>query len=663
MTTAKTSREQVSAIGLSPLDDRLAALRELMPEAATEGGIDWDKLRATLGEKPGDLPDRYRFEWAGKRDAIRLLQTPCAATLVPAREDSVDFDDTQHIFIEGENLEVLKLLYKSYADRVKLIYIDPPYNRAGDFIYCDDYRQSAAVYYAQTGQADGRVSDRRGEAEQANRTGRLHSAWLSMMYPRLFLARQLLRDDGVVFVSIDDTELHHLRLLMNEVFGEENFIATIAVQLNPRGRHLDPYIARTHEYVVVYSRSPEGAALRGLPKDERMAGQYDKEDQRGRYRELELRNRNPAFNRRTRPGLYYPLYVCSASGTVSLERDRTHTEEVWPRNSSGGESCWTWSPEKTERDAGLLVARRAATGGWRVFRKDYLLREDGERATTKPKALWTEKEINNDHGKKAVQALFGFTAFDFPKSPELIRRILRIGSEPGDLIVDFFAGSCTTAQAVFEENIRAAPGRRCLLVQMPEPLPADSELRDRGYATIAEIGLERVRRCGESLTRNRGEASRPGTRAHRGDVGVRVFRLADSHYRPWAAPDAEGADAATYVEHMRSFEDPLRDGWEDDRGMGITGAGVIYEVAIKEAGYGLNCRIEKVGACTKNTVYRVIDPDRGRHFHICLDPKLDPATPRVLNLSGDADLFVCRDIALDDTLAANLGLQCRLKTI
>ena len=236
----QTKVEPVSEISADLVAEQAAQLKELFPEAFTEGKVDFDKLRATLGDLVDDRPERYTFNWAGKRDAIRLLQTPTRATLVPCREESVNFETTQHLFIEGDNLEVLKLLYKPYFGRVKMIYIDPPYNTGNDFIYPDNYADPLETYLQLTGQKDAEGNLLTSNPETS---GRYHSAWLSMMYPRLFLARQLLREDGVIFVSIDDHELHNLRMLMNEVFGEEQFVAAIAVVSNLKGRSDRKYIA------------------------------------------------------------------------------------------------------------------------------------------------------------------------------------------------------------------------------------------------------------------------------------------------------------------------------------------------------------------------------------------------------------------------------------
>lgn len=294
-------REKVARTSAPIVEDRLAALKELVPDAFGEAGVDWEKVRAVLGASIDDRPDRYRFEWAGKRDAIALLQKPSAATLVPVPDDSVSFDSTQHLFIEGENLEVLKLLYKPYAGRVKMIYIDPPYNTGSDFIYRDDYSRPLEAYLELTGQQEARQADARDESGRAAHTGRIHSDWLSMMYPRLFLARQLLREDGLIFVSIDDNEVHHLRMLMNEVFGEENFVATFVrrrrMATGMRGEPVSP----DHEYVIAYARSAATVRLYGL---ERKEEDYPFVDSRGQYRSTDL---TVGMTREMRPNQWYAI--------------------------------------------------------------------------------------------------------------------------------------------------------------------------------------------------------------------------------------------------------------------------------------------------------------------------------------------------------------------
>ncbi len=245
-------KQPVAKTTPSLTDDQLAALQALMPQVFSEGKIDFERLRAALGDLADDRPERYSFSWAGKRDAIRMLQAPSRATLIPARDESLDFDATQNLFIEGDNLEVLKLLYKPYFGRVKMIYIDPPYNTGNDFVYPDNFADPLDAYLRLTGQKDSAGNLLTSNPETG---GRYHSAWLSMMYPRLFMARQLLREDGVIFVSIDDHEVHNLRLLMNEIFGEENFVASIVWQKKYAASSDDQGIASMHDYILGYSRS------------------------------------------------------------------------------------------------------------------------------------------------------------------------------------------------------------------------------------------------------------------------------------------------------------------------------------------------------------------------------------------------------------------------
>jgi adenine-specific DNA-methyltransferase len=628
--------------------ERLAGLRDLYPEAFAESKVDFDKLRGLLGGEIDERPERYSFTWAGKRDAIRILQTPSRATLLPCPEESIDFETSRNVFIEGENLEVLKLLYKSYFGRVKMIYIDPPYNTGHDFIYPDNYADPLATYLQLTGQQDSAGNLLTSNPETS---GRYHSAWLSMMYPRLFLARQLLRDDGIIFVSIDDHEVDNLRRTMNEIFGEENFVGTIVVQLNPRGRHLDKFIAKTHEYIVSFARDATQQPTFAIEKDDRMLKEYDKEDERGRYRELELRNRNPSFNSRTRPNLFFPLYVDPTTGRVSAQRGKVHTVEVLPRNSTGGDSCWTWSMARAVELQHLLLGSRTRDGSWRIFRKDYLFREDGTQARTLPKALWLDREINNDVGKKALQELFeGKTLFDFPKSPFLMAKLLSIGTQDGDLALDFFAGSCPLAQAVLEGQAHDLANRQFVMVQLPEPTPEGSEARDAGFATIADIGKERIRRVVAKLKTQKASQLPLDARAQPEDLGFRVFKLTLSNFAPWTgqAPDAEA-----YIRQLEFQKDPLIEGWKPQD--------VIWEVALRE-GFGLDAQVVPVAGLEALAVWRVTDPAKEQSFFLCLADRIDLAALRPLNL-GKEDLFICRDAALDDEAAANLALQCRLKTI
>lgn len=627
--------------------ERMEELKTMFPEVLTEGKIDFDKLKTALGEETDGKPERYSFTWAGKKDAIRLLQVPNRASLVPDKDESVNFDTTQNIFIEGDNLEVLKLLWKPYFGRIKMIYIDPPYNRGADVIYQDDYTDPLGAYLTLTSQ-----KDVQGNLLTSNpdTSGRYHSSWLSMLYPRLFFARQLLQDDGVIFVSIDDNEVHNLRLLMNEIFGEENFVAQITARTNPRGRTLDPFIAKTHEFLLIFARNANTNALSEIPKTPKALAEYDKQDEHGQYRELELRNRNPMFNRKNRPHMFYPIYVNPENNGVSLDKQEEFHEEVYPLNSKGEEGCWTWGKEKAVSNSHMLVGKKVATGAWRIFRKDYLPEEG---ATTKEKSIWLDKTINHENGKEELGRLFDITPFDFPKSVDLMKKCILLGTEKSsqDLVLDFMAGSCTTAQAVMEMNRGDNGNRKFIMIQLPEPTPEDSATQKAGYNTIADIGKERIRRVIAKMKKDGEGKLDLGNPETPEDLGFKVFKLTESNSRPWVG--VEEKDPEEYAKQMELYLDPLVEGWKVEN--------VIYEAALKE-GYSLTCRIEKVDKVTKNTIWKVSDDDKEQSFHICLDEKIDEEAVKALELNTD-NLFICRDMALTDELAANLALQCNLKVI
>jgi adenine-specific DNA-methyltransferase len=629
-----TARRPVARHTPDLVDHRAAILRDLYPEAFSEGRVDFDRLRAALGDLVDDRPERYTFSWAGKRDAIRLLQTPTAATLLPCEDASIDFDATGHLFIEGDNLEALKLLFKPYFGRVKMIYIDPPYNTGNDFIYPDDYADPLNTYLQLTGQRDAQGNLLTSNPETS---GRYHSAWLSMIYPRLFLARQLLREDGVIFVSIDDHEVHNLRLLMNEVFGEENFVATFVwrrrMATGMRGEPISP----DHEYVLSYARSSATLQLFGTSKRET---DYPFADAQGTFRSTDL---TVGMTRSMRPNQYYP--ICNPStGSEHWPPDervwrfepqtmKEHIEAdniIWPddspeRNMSRPRFKTRYDPDKTSPVSTWINGRQGLSS------EDY------------PSMTQLVSGMNQD-ATKELRALFEEQLLEYPKPTSLMRSLVSLGSASDDIILDFFAGSCTTAQAVLELNREDGGNRRYIMVQLPEPTGRDD------YPTIAHIGIERIRRV---VARMRAEDSgklalSSGAPA---DLGLRVFRLAPSTLRPWRG--AESPDPAHYAEQMALFADPLVGNWRP--------MDVLWEVALKE-GYALDSRVERVDAVSGQTVYRVTDAGRDQSFCICLDDAVSAPALAPLGLTAET-LLVCRDVALDDGTAANLALQCRLKTI
>ncbi|MBM7460759.1 site-specific DNA-methyltransferase [Rhodococcus coprophilus] len=537
-------------------------LTELFPSVVTETldadgnpkrAIDFDLLRQELSDHVVEGPqERYRLDWPGKRAAAFAANAPIAKTLRPVREESVDFDTTQNLFIEGDNLDALKLLQESYLGKIKLIYIDPPYNTGNDFVYNDDFAETTDEYLLRSGQ-----TDESGASLVANpeSNGRFHSDWLSMLYPRLKLARNLLTDDGVLVISIDDNESANLRKIGDEIFGTGNFVAQVAVQVNPRGRHLDRFVAKTHESLMIFVRNSAAESITGIAKEGRMADEYQRSDDGGPFRLLGLRNRNQAFNPQTRPNLYFPLYVEPSTGRVSTELTAEFHVEVFPDAPDGTQTCWTWGRERILRDNALLTAE--TTGAeWRIFRKDYLYGVDGKVAKTLVKSVWLDGEFTNDYGRKAVKDLFGGAVMDFPKSPQLMKRLLEIAAGPECIILDFFAGSSSMAHAVMMANLEDGGRRQFVMVQLDEHTDPNSTAADAGYSTIAELSRERIRRAGASVAESAGLAETDL------DIGFRSLHvdstnMADVLRSPDATDQLTLTELETSVKPDRSGEDLL----------------------------------------------------------------------------------------------------------
>lgn len=482
--------------------------------------INFDLLRQMLSDDVIEGDEAYEFTWVGKKVAIVEANKPIRKTLRPCKEESVNWDSTENLYIEGNNLEVLKLLQESYLGKVKMIYIDPPYNTGNDFIYRDDFKQSMQDYEDDLGVYD---ADGSRMFKNTDSNGRFHSDWCSMIYSRLMLARNLLTDDGVIFISIDDNEVFNLKEICDEVFGAGNFVAQLAVQLNPRGRNLDRYVAKTHESVLIYVRDYlNTSCISGVEKEGRMIEEYNKRDERGAYRLIGLRNRNQAFNPTTRPNLYYPLFVNPKTKTVSTERSEFFTDIVWPDTPDGTKTCWTWMKAKVENENGLVTAEKTGDE-WRIYRKDYLVSEDGTMATTLVKSLWTENIINNDYGKKTIKELFGKNIMSFPKPPELIKKMIAIGSQSDSTIIDFFSGSATTAHAVMQMNAEDNGHRKFIMIQLPEETEEKSDAYKAGYFNISAIGKERIRRAVKKITEEHPDAKFDG--------GFRVLKLDDTNMK------------------------------------------------------------------------------------------------------------------------------------
>ncbi|WP_444230486.1 site-specific DNA-methyltransferase [Corynebacterium durum] len=616
-------------------------LASLFPEVIADGKIDVAALQTLLGDDAAGGGERFGLFWPGKTQAIRAAQTPTTATLEPDRENSVDWNTTQNVVIEGDNLEVLKILQKHYYGKIKMIYIDPPYNTGNDFVYEDDYADPIGTYLDITGQrdGDGKLST------NTESVGRFHSNWLNMMYPRLKLARNLLREDGALFVSIDDNEVNNLKLLLDNIFGESNFVAMLIAQTNPRGRTFDRFIAKTHEYVLVYTRSSSRNALRMISKSEKAIAGYNKSDARGQYRLLELRNRNPVFNRENRPNLFYPFYADPDTMEVSLVRTGTHTQEIFPRNSVGEDSCWTWGKDKALENLALLVSHQASTGKWTIFRKDYL---DEQSSLTKSKSILLDAAFNHEHGKEEVRALFEKTPFNFPKSVSLIKYLLRLGSSGDDVVLDFFAGSGTTAHAVMALNAEDGGRRQCISVQLPEPAGEKAEARKAGYEMISEITRERIRRAGAKILEE--EGSKFDGRAESLDVGFRAYKLVDTNFTKWRV------DSSLDPKELKRLFKGMRKGMKGSADDASRPEALLTEILLK-LGFSLTEHIEHVDVADLH-VFSVMDGLVMAYLNECTKPKLKDL--RALIALEPERLVILEDAFQDDDeLKANLVQECR----
>ena len=450
--------------------------------------INFDVLRQLLGDNAvEDAPEAYEFNWVGKQAARAEVLEPIKKTLRPVKEDSVDWDNTQNLYIEGDNLKVLKLLQKSYLGKVKMIYIDPPYNTGNDFVYHDDFAMSADEYAEASGAVD-ELGNKYIKNMDSN--GRFHSDWCSMMYSRLMVARTLLSEDGVIFISIDDNEVENLRKICDQIFGEENFISQICWRRTDNQPNIG-YFARVKEYILLYSKH-KTFSLGRLPLSEKAKAEYRYKDAKGMFRRAILLDK-------TRGRKFYSKKT--KLGTI-LNGPWMVSEEVFDKMDANGDIYWTES------------------GDGQPYGKIYLSESKGQI----PCDFWGIEFGTNQRGSLEVEKLFGKRLFDFPKPMTLLYNLCMIGSRKDSIILDFFSGSGTTAHAVMQLNAEDGGNRKYIMVQLPEETPEDSEARKAGYNTIPDIAKERIRRAGKKI-----KEESPLTTADL-DTGFRVFRLDEGNY-------------------------------------------------------------------------------------------------------------------------------------
>lgn len=503
--------EKMTGKSMDLIAENIKQMKALFPEAVTEGKIDFEVLKALLGEEVEKRQTYYKFTWNGKEEARAYARVPSMGTLRPCVEESSGKDgtpgkfDSGNLYIEGDNLEVLKLLQGSYHKRVKMIYIDPPYNTGKDFVYPDDYHNPIGEYKALTGQTDDEGKSTHANSETS---GRYHTDWLNMMYPRLILARNLLTDDGVIFISIDDSEQDNLKKLCNEVFGEENFIDNIIWKKRYGGGAKEKYLVSLHEYALMYCKSIDNISELFIPLSQESAETYyskrdEKYSVRGGYRTHPL-EAGKAMD--ARPNLIYP--IAAPDGTM-----------IMPKRQ------WLWGKERAYEALknNELEIQKGNAGEWIVSSKQYLKDDDGN---IRPGKMFSMiDDIYTQHGTNEMISILGNAKiFSYPKPSALIKKLLQLGSD-SDIVLDFFSGSASTAHAVMQLNAEDGGNRKFIMVQLPEKCEEGTEAAKAGYKNICEIGKERIRRAAKKI--------KDENPLFAGDMGFKVFKLDTSNIVPW----------------------------------------------------------------------------------------------------------------------------------
>lgn len=616
----------------TPKKERLDVLKAVMPEVFDEGRVNWEKLKAALGEDIEFSNERYVLNWAGKSDAFRVMQRPTKATLVPCREESVDFDTAQNIFIEGENMEVLKVLQKSYFGKIKMIYIDPPYNTGNDsFVYPDNFSESKQEYLQRIGDkdADGYMLRDAMFHRNSKENGQFHSNWLNMMMPRLYLAKSLLREDGVIFVSIDDHEVHNLRLLMNEIFGEENFVGDI-VWKNKYGAGAKTVgFVEVHEFILCYSKHPITNVTSVLDYEGQKV--YNKKDDkfavRGGYMTQPLMTNSLG----DRPNLMYSIEYNGVTITPNKQ--------------------WVWNKERLMEAIanGEVEFNKQKNGSYSVRSKAYLYDDNGVMRRGKPLSLMNGPF--NQEGTKEMRNLFDDKSiFDFTKPSQLISYLVSLdfndSLENDFIVLDFFAGSGTTAHAVMELNQKDGGKRKFICVQIPELCDKKSEAYKAGYKTIAEISKERIRRAGAKISKELEEEQmkRKEQLAFEEevvvpDIGFKVFKLADSNFKQWR--EIRGSETESWKQQVIDFVDPLAEHATIDN--------MVYELLLR-SGKELNSSVQYMNGFHSINNHELI---------LLLESVSENIIDEVMVLRPNKIIALDRLFEGNDQLKTNTALQLR----
>jgi adenine-specific DNA-methyltransferase len=603
-----------------------AQIADIAPQIISDGKLDVNKLRELVNGDAETAPEKFGLFWPGKQRAQAVAQLPTTATLKPAPEESVDWDTTKNIFIEGDNLEVLKALQDSYRRKIKMIYIDPPYNTGKEFIYPDNFQEGLKTYLEYTGQKNEAGENTESKKETS---GRKHSSWLSMMYPRLQVAKSLLSEDGLIFISIDDHEQDALKRICTEVFGESNFVTQLIWTNKEGGGSSDSKtFRRKHEYIFAIARNIDEANINGLPvSNEERYTQFDEYEQ-------------------TR-GKFYPqklgMGTIQYSASLDYPIDTPDGNQVSPADNNGGKkACWRWSRDKLKwgLENGYIVFRKDSQGVWIVYTKQYLNADNEGNIidrTQRPSSVIDE--YSTTQASKGIRKLFdGIDYFDYTKPVALIKQLLTVGSDKDSIVLDFFSGSGTTAHALMQLNVEDGGNRRHIQVQLPELTDESSEAYKAGYKTISDIAKERIRRAGMKIKEESGSI----------DTGFRVYKLGSSNFAEW--DEAEAAEDPTQA--VLNFA--------SNKNSAATPEELLAEIMLKSR-ITLDAKVDKKNLSSGGWVYIV---DDGRLIAYVDDNQLT-----LEQATEIADMSPAKFVALDsafnnnDALKINIANICRNKHV
>ncbi len=599
--------ERMKMQSLDVVGSNIKKIQQLFPNCVTERmgkngrpelAIDFEKLQAELSnEIVGEGEERYQFTWPDKRAANRLANTPTTMTLRPCREESVDFDHTQNLYIEGDNLDVLKALRETYLGKVKMIYIDPPYNTGNDFVYNDDFAQSREEFEKTSGLFDeegNQAIDPMQRNTESN--GRFHTDWLNMIYPRLKVARDFLSDDGVIFISIDDNEVENLKKICNEVFGERNCQGIISYVRKTSGKQDSSNFMKSTEYIMCYSKS-EKWECQPIIAGEHVLDRYNKVDENGnKFRETDLRKTGNADRRVDRPLMYYPFYYNPTNNDLQvrnnedLQLEQNGYIKILPIKPDGSDGRWRWGIDNAQTHMEFLVARLMPKykdqNKYTIYEKDYIDKK-GEVRTVKEHTSWDRTEFNSDNAMMEFKKLgFSNQLFPFPKVSALVKHMCYLADTQNSIVLDFFSGSATTAHAVMQLNAEDGGNRKFIMVQLPEKTDEKSEAYKAGYKNICEIGKERIRRAGKKIKEeNKGKEG-----INHLDIGFRVLKL-----------DSSNMEDVYYTPQEFDVHSLFNENVKADR----TGEDLLFQVMI-DLGIELSAKIE-IRQIAGKTVYLVDD--------------------------------------------------------